>query len=245
MDNWFTSVPLARDMLTIHKITIVGTIRGDKVEIPPAMKELKSKSVNSVMFGYDNKLLLASYKAKKNKMVFLLSSTHENGTVSEASGKPDVVEFYNCTKGAVDTFDEMSSIMSCSRKTQRWPLCIFYGIINSTLINAYVIYVHNMVKKKQKPLCRRNFAKSICEQLTKSHFEARLQTPGLHRNLKQKIEEIIGERAPDNEPVREEPARKICGFCPSKKRRMTKYKCFSCKKFYCLEHRANMCVNCS
>lgn len=135
MDNWFTSIPLARDMLKTHKLTIVGTLRGDKVEIPPAMKELRSRNVNSVMFGYDNELLLASYKAKKKKMVYLLSSTHENGTVSEASGKSDVVEFYNSTKGAVDAFDEMSSIMSCSRKTRRWPLCIFYGIINSTLVN--------------------------------------------------------------------------------------------------------------
>lgn len=116
-----------------------------------------------------------------------------------------------------------------------------------TLVNDYVIYVHNLVKQKLNPLCRRDFAKQVCEELTRPHLEARLQTPGLHKNLKHKIEEIIGEKAPANEPEHEEQAatRTMCGFCPSKKRRMTKCKCLSCKRFYCLKHRASMCVDCT
>ncbi|XP_039298114.1 uncharacterized protein LOC120354734 [Nilaparvata lugens] len=161
MDNWFTSIPLAKDMLSSHQLTIVGTLRSNKKEIPPEMSNEKSRKIGSVMFAYNNELVLVSYKAKKSKMVFLLSTTHENGTVSETTGKPDIVEFYNSTKGAVDTFDEMSSNMSCSHKTQRWPLCIFYGMVNSTLVNAYVIYVHNSVKEKKKPINRREFAKQL------------------------------------------------------------------------------------
>lgn len=244
MDNWFTSVPLAKDMMNNHNLTIVGTLRGDKKEIPPQMKVSQSRKVDSIMFCYDKDLILVSYKAKKNKMVYLLSTTHEKGTVAERTGKADIVEFYNSTKGAVDTFDEMSSNMSCSRKTRRWPLCIFFGLINSTLVNAYIIYVHNMVANKKKPLCRRDFAKQINEDLTKQHLQARLQVPHLKRHLKCKIEELLGEETPAREP---EPVvgRKICAFCPSKKRRMTRFSCFECKKFYCGEHQAKKCVNCS
>lgn len=180
-------------------------------------------------------------------MVYLLSTTHEKGTVNPATGKAEIVEFYNSTKGAVDTFDEMSSSMSCSRKTRRWPLCIFYGVINSAIINSYVIYVHNMVSQQKKPLCRREFAKRICEDLTKPHLQTRLRIPQLKRNLKDKIEEILGTDVPTRD-IEPEPqgsvGRRICAFCPSKKRRMTRFSCFQCKKFYCGEHQAKKCVYC-
>lgn len=101
------------------------------------------KNSNTSGLPLDNKLILVSYKSKKSKMVYLISN---NGTIAESTGKPDIVEYYNSTKGAIDAFDEMSSNMSSSRKTQSWPLCIFYGMINSILVNSYVSYVHNMVK---------------------------------------------------------------------------------------------------
>ncbi|XP_022207389.2 uncharacterized protein LOC111064037 [Nilaparvata lugens] len=246
MDNWFTSIPLAKDMLSSHQLTIVGTLRSNKKKIPPEMSNEKSRKIGSVMFAYDNELVLVSYKAKKSQMVFLLSTTHENGTVSETTGKPDIVEFYNPTKGAVDTFDEMSSNMSCSRKTQRWPLCIFYGMVNSTLVNAYVIYVHNTVKEKKKPINRREFAKQVCEELTKPHLQNRIEVPTLRKNLKTNIGEILGTEAGQSDPeLHGQAERKICAFCPSKIRRMTRFSCFKCKKFHCLQHQSKMCTNCS
>lgn len=61
-------------------------------------------------------------------MVYLLSSTHENGTVSEASGKPDIVEFYNSTKGTLDSFDKMSSIYSIATKHKDDHFVFFMGL---------------------------------------------------------------------------------------------------------------------
>lgn len=246
MDNWFTSVNLAKDMLNNHKLTIVGTLRSDKREIPPEMSVKQDRKVNSAMFGYSNELVLLSYKAKKNKLVFLLSTTHEVGTIREESGKPEIIHFYNETKGAVDSFDEMSSNMSTSRKTQRWPLCFFFGMLNSTLVNAFVIYTHRLIQENKKPVTRREFAKLVSEELMKPWLEARLQVPTMHRNLKVKIMEILGSSIPVADcQGQEAPKRKICAFCPPKKRRMTQYVCFSCKKHMCMEHRGMLCTDCS
>jgi len=41
----------------------------------------------------------------------------------------DVV-FYNQTKGGVDTCDQMVKSMTVKRKTNRWPLIIFYRIVD-------------------------------------------------------------------------------------------------------------------
>ncbi|GBP41623.1 PiggyBac transposable element-derived protein 4 [Eumeta japonica] len=107
MDNWFTSVPLALELLQApYKCTIVGTLRANKREIPPELLQIKERPIGSSVFCYDRQCTLVSYKPKNNKNVLLLSTTHSNGTIA-ASGKPEIIELYNSTKGAVDTFDQM------------------------------------------------------------------------------------------------------------------------------------------
>ena len=40
--------------------------------------------------------------------------------------KPEIVHFYNSTKVGVDTVDQLCGNYSVSRRTRRWPLCIFF-----------------------------------------------------------------------------------------------------------------------
>lgn len=56
------------------------------------------------------------------------------------SGKLDMILFYNQTKGGVDSLDQMCSSMLCSRKTSRWPMAVFYGILNMAFVNSAIIY---------------------------------------------------------------------------------------------------------
>lgn len=72
--------------------------------------------------------------------MYLLSSCDEEGVINQTTNKPYMVEFYNKTKGGVDTFDQMCSVMICSRK------------INMAFINSYVIYTHNMYQQNKMPL---------------------------------------------------------------------------------------------
>uniref|UniRef100_A0A2S2Q9N5 PiggyBac transposable element-derived protein 4 n=1 Tax=Sipha flava TaxID=143950 RepID=A0A2S2Q9N5_9HEMI len=78
IDNRFTSVPLAVDLLQNHKITMVGTIRKNKREIPPIFLDTKKREVNSSKFGYSKECLLVSYVPKKNKNVLMLSIMHKH-----------------------------------------------------------------------------------------------------------------------------------------------------------------------
>ena len=65
------------------------------------------------MFGFREKLTLVSYISKsksKKKNVVLISSMHQDKKIDEATGgdkKPEIISFYNSTKGGVDVVDIM------------------------------------------------------------------------------------------------------------------------------------------
>ncbi|GFR19435.1 DDE_Tnp_1_7 domain-containing protein [Trichonephila clavata] len=63
--------------------TVVGTIGGNKREIPPGLLELRSGSVGTSMYCFDQAKTLLSYKTKQNTCVALLSTFHEKSNISE------------------------------------------------------------------------------------------------------------------------------------------------------------------
>ena len=101
-------------------MTLVGTVRANKAEIPQEMKAKETRQHGSSAFLFTKEMTLASYVAKtsrtKKKIVLLLSCQHTQPTIAPG-GKPEIIEFYNSTKGGVDTFDQMCATTSCSRKT--------------------------------------------------------------------------------------------------------------------------------
>jgi len=109
-DNWFTSVPLAIDLFNNYKLTLVGTIRKNKRQLPIEFTSTKNRPIYTSYFGFsEEKVTIVSYTPKKNKIVLLLSTMHHSSTINESIKeikKPEIITFYNCTKGAVDTMDK-------------------------------------------------------------------------------------------------------------------------------------------
>ncbi|CAK1583583.1 unnamed protein product [Parnassius mnemosyne] len=197
MDNWFTSVPLAKQLLRQpYKLTIVWTLRSNKREIPDELKNHRTSNgtrrVNTSMFVYDRPITLLSYKPKPSKMVYMLSSCDEEASVNPETKMPRLIEFYNKTKGGVDTFDQICSIMSCSRKTNRWPICVFYGMMNIACIISYIIYCHNASVQGQKLMNRRDFMKKMQSKLVEPWPKMRLEIRTIPTHIKNKITNILG-----------------------------------------------------
>ena len=136
----------------------------------------------------------------------------------------------------------MCSNMGTNRKTKRWPLCIFYNMLNLSTINAYAIYVSNNVRNKKKPLSRRDFVTKIADQLMEPWLRNRLQTVTLRRDIRANIQEILGDSS--NIEVPASNIRKICYLCPSKARRMTKHRCIRCRNAICGTHNVDICTSC-
>jgi hypothetical protein len=130
-DNWYTSYPLAVSLLK-DKISLVGTLKKTKRKFPLNFC-IKNKEVNSSMFGFQKQVTLVSFTPKKNTSAVLLSTMHNDASVDTETKKPEIVHFYNSTKGGVDTVDQLCGNYSVSRRTRRQPLCLFS---NSSTLQA-------------------------------------------------------------------------------------------------------------
>ncbi|XP_033214039.1 uncharacterized protein LOC117171095 [Belonocnema kinseyi] len=104
-------------MLLEYLLTIVGTIRKHKCEIPKYLK--KDAEFGSPRFGYDPDMTLVFYSLKKNKIFLLLSSCIVNGSINRETGKTEIIMLYNSNKGGPDSFNQLCHEYSLARKTKQ------------------------------------------------------------------------------------------------------------------------------
>ena len=126
-DNWYTSLPLAQSLLASN-ITLVGTLKKNKKEIPVAFLPHKSREVGTTIFGFQKDATLVSYTTKRNKCVILLSTAHDDSKIDSSTLKPEIIMDYNKFKGGVDTVDQLGANYSVARKTGRWTMAIFFAL---------------------------------------------------------------------------------------------------------------------
>jgi len=72
-DNYYTSIPLAMELKS-WKLTLVGTMKKNKVCIPPSF--LANEGTVQYAFDHANNFTLLSVLPKKNKRVVFLSTMH-------------------------------------------------------------------------------------------------------------------------------------------------------------------------
>uniref|UniRef100_A0A3Q3KRH5 PiggyBac transposable element-derived protein domain-containing protein n=1 Tax=Monopterus albus TaxID=43700 RepID=A0A3Q3KRH5_MONAL len=169
-DNFFTSYELGQELLK-RKLTMVGTIRKNKPELPPQLLETRGRSVNSSKFLYTADTSLVSYVPRRRKNVLLMSTLHRSGKI--CGQKPEIIMHYNATKGAVDNLDKLVTVYSCKRGTLRWPLAIFFDMLDISAYNAFVVWTAIKPRWNQKKLQRRRF---FLEELGKALVIPYMQT---------------------------------------------------------------------
>nr|CAH7712308.1 unnamed protein product [Callosobruchus chinensis] len=146
MDNWFTSFSVIEDLFTDYRLTVVGTVKKNKRELPTELTEIKGRPVYSSIFAYQQNMTLVSYVPRKRKNVLAVSSMHYDGRIDQDTGdkkKPEMITFYNATKVGVDSADQKMAQYTVSRNTRRWPMVMFYNMINIAGINGHVVYKSN------------------------------------------------------------------------------------------------------
>lgn len=146
-DNFFTSIPLAIELLSRpNKMTIVGTLKLNKQQIPKELLNGENRANESSYFAFTTDMTIVSYiqgskDKSKRKNVMLLSTMHHDPVIdSRYFNKPHIILYYNLTKGGVDSLDEKVKTYRCRRRSSRWSFAVFQNLIDITLLNGHIIF---------------------------------------------------------------------------------------------------------
>lgn len=91
---------------------------------------------------------------------------HENNPTAIDDETPEIVTYYNRTEDAVNKNNKLCESYSLNLKTTRWPLIIFFSMLNMAGINSQVILTANGVNVGRL----RIFLKKLGEHLVKDQL---------------------------------------------------------------------------
>ena len=192
-------------------------------------------------------MTICSYVPKKRKAVIMLSSLHySKSTDNSPPFKPDMILDYNKTKSGVDSLDQIVKNYSCRRSSSRWPLQIFYWIMDVAAYNASVCYMKENPGIFQGSQKRRKFLLQLSEELVLPQIRRRSQSEAfykLHKESRIKIQAFV----PNLTPVTQSVAtgqKKRCLTCPRALERKTRFTCSYCQVAICNEHANLVCNDC-
>ncbi|XP_046384823.1 piggyBac transposable element-derived protein 4-like [Ischnura elegans] len=247
-DNFFTSFDLGQDLLKLS-LTLVGTMRKNRRELPPIMLPSKNREINSSNSAFSHNTLLTSYVPSKGKSVVLLSTQHKAFEIcSSEKKKPEVILYYNSTKFGVDTVDQMARQYSVKRGTRRWPLTIFFDIVDLAGINAYQMYLRKYPSFRGKN-SRRRFLLELAKELITPEIHRRIGKTGCQtKRIQTAIKNAgIGNILPENEiEIMSKNKRGRCCICPRKSDKKTNTHCNICNRYVCSNHvqKRSICMQC-
>ena len=133
------------------------------------------------MFGFDNDTALLSFVPKKSESALLVSTMHHNDRSNDHTGKPDIILYYNQTKGAVDQMCH-----SLQEKTKKWPLTYFTNLLNLGGLNSYITYIARNPQWRQKlSHKRRPFLEDVDLDLVKPMMKRAISFVGLAKPIQQ------------------------------------------------------------
>lgn len=225
-------------------------MRQNKPDIPQCFKPSKDRPVYSSVHGFSDGMTLVSYVPKKNKAVVLLSTMHQTAeTRNDEKRKPEIILYYNKTKGGVDMMDMCVRTYTTKRQTRRWPMVLWNNAMDVAAFNAYIVF--NKINPKyfgQVSHTRRLFLVELAKELMLPYMQKRSTIPSLTKQITSAME-LFGIRNETNyqtAPVLTKKAlkRKRCNICPTSKDRKCSTVCSKCNNFVCTDHYILVCQKC-
>ena len=227
-DNFFTSLSLAKRLLS-RKTTLLGTVNKCRQEIPLSTRQMHRDLFTTQVFSTTGATLTV-YTPKRKKTVYVLSSMHSTiQTQDTTKKKPNSITLYNTTKCGVDVMDQMVREYSVRTGTRRWPVAVFYNMIDIAALNAHILY--QLCTKRQER--RVDFLLELAKELAQTFVT---EKNGQRQQFfqRQPSSPELGKRAKCQTKLtcKGNPATKRCVDC-------YKYTCGRCRK----EERW-LCQNC-
>uniref|UniRef100_A0A182MIP2 PiggyBac transposable element-derived protein domain-containing protein n=1 Tax=Anopheles culicifacies TaxID=139723 RepID=A0A182MIP2_9DIPT len=249
----FTSPELIKKLYE-SRTMVIGEVKKSYPDIPKAFISNKGRPEHSTLAAYHDAVTLVSYVTKRKDLMLLMSSftdadptkNEESDEIEKQTQRIQLVELYNRTKSTIHNIQQMCTMYDVVRSTRRWPMIVFFNLMNLCAINAWCIYQMN--HPEESKISRRDFLVNMSLELLRPQARRRLDNKTIARALKQRIATFLGisreeyETVPvfDNRP----DSRGRCYLCSRARNKSTRMSCHSCGKFTCNAHCAHLCRTC-
>ncbi|KYN01690.1 hypothetical protein ALC62_07519 [Cyphomyrmex costatus] len=179
--------------------------------------KLASKNPPETKFCHTKDITLLSHTPKKNKIVLVASTYLHTREITD--GKPNIILHYNATKGGTDTFGQLCHAYSVARRTNKWPMRIFFGMLDQAAVNSRIMW-RLKVTDAQESTTAIIVLKKLVAHLTHLILHQRLTGQFLRKKLQIGIKNILqsdhNPEMDDLETISFDPARR-CVLCDRKK----------------------------
>ena len=177
-DHFYTSVKLVKDLLSFG-VPATGTASDNRKGFPDSMKKgtlwARKKERGNMKWERDGVFLAQQWK--DNRVVTILSSIeHANDFVmTERKEKidgiwqrveikqPKAIDSYNNRMNGVDRSDQLIVSKNVLRKCLRWRKTLFFHMIDTSIVNSYILFQLHRVMHQGEELLQRTKKFSVTE----------------------------------------------------------------------------------
>jgi hypothetical protein len=185
MDNYFSSVGLFTEMAE-RGIYATGTMRSNRVGIPEEFKDTKSFNGRATQGELEWRMHdsrgIGCVLWKDKRPVLLLSShaqpigfpcqpvdvvPHRNGAIRDEIHSSPMHKEYTTYMRGVDVADQLRASYSCQVRSHKWWHCIFYFLLDMTIVNMYIMYLSILGRQRLRkvPITHLQFRTELCHAL--------------------------------------------------------------------------------
>ena len=134
----------------------------------------------------------------------------------------------------VDNMDHLTTIFSCRRKTNRWPMVLFFNMLDVVGVAAFIIWISPNPdwSFNDRQGRRRKFLKQLGQELTNDYIQVCLQTPSCLKSNVRNALKMIGklDDLPQPAPAAENWPLERCRLCPTQIDEKTPGACNICNR---------------
>ena len=184
MNNFFMSVAIFRELLGNH-IYATGTMRSNRIELPPVLKNTKSyknkeqrwmdwrmhesRTMTSIIWKDKKPVLLMSRHAQPTIAPGFIVPTvpRRNGAIRDDIPTSPMHLEYTTHMCGVDVADQLRASNYTQNRSHKWWHRIFFVLLDITVVNMFLIYIDKCKRALpiRKPATHLQFRTKLCEAL--------------------------------------------------------------------------------
>jgi len=244
-DNFFTSIPLMKMLLDIELFGC-GTFRVNKKFYPKhLMKKDSLYKPGEIEFAHSEDKSVCRWKDRGKKPVTVISNMHDASSTEIVKRKnskgekipiecPKSISDYNKFMGGVDRFDQYMASYSVAQKSRSWWLKLFYYMLDTSIVNSFLLYKTSCANYRKKPITALEFRSTLTDQLI-ANFSSRYRptiSPGV-KNPKRGLSSPSNYIIPGQHLAVKINTYRRCKLCSKNKEQRSNILCETCKICLC------------